>query len=222
MADLREVVAKNISTLRQQSGMTQLMLANRLNYSDKAISKWERGESFPDVFMLKDIADLFGVSVDYLLTDSHAEYSLKDPDVEKMIRRNRAIISVLANMLVWLMATVAFVTVGLIDHDAVFPGWLVFLYALPISCVVALVFNSIWGKRKLNYLIISLMSWFVLISIYVSFHVLLDLNIWLIFLIGIPSQIIISLWSGLNNPNEKLKKKRRKKDDSSHDASASA
>ena len=222
MADLREVVAKNISTLRQQSGMTQLMLANRLNYSDKAISKWERGESFPDVFMLKDIADLFGVSVDYLLTDSHVEYSLKDPDVEKMIRRNRAIISVLANMLVWLMATVAFVTVGLIDHDAVFPGWLVFLYALPISCVVALVFNSIWGKRKLNYLIISLMSWFVLISIYVSFHVLLGLNIWLIFLIGIPSQIIISLWSGLNNPNEKLKKKRRKKDDSSHDASASA
>lgn len=222
MADLREVVAKNISTLRQQSGMTQLMLANRLNYSDKAISKWERGESFPDVFMLKDIADLFGVSVDYLLTDSHVEYSLKDPDVEKMIRRNRAIISVLANMLVWLMATVAFVTVGLIDPDAVFPGWLVFLYALPISCVVALVFNSIWGKRKLNYLIISLMSWFVLISIYVSFHVLLDLNIWLIFLIGIPSQIIISLWSGLNNPNEKLKKKRRKKDDSSHDASASA
>ena len=220
MADLREVVAKNISTLRQQSGMTQLMLANRLNYSDKAISKWERGESFPDVFMLKDIADLFGVSVDYLLTDSHVEYSLKDPDVEKMIRRNRAIISVLANMLVWLMATVAFVTVGLIDTDAVFPGWLVFLYALPISCVVALVFNSIWGKRKLNYLIISLMSWFVLISIYVSFHVLLGLNIWLIFLIGIPSQIIISLWSGLNNPNEKLKKKRRKKDDSSHDASA--
>ena len=222
MADLREVVAKNISTLRQQSGMTQLMLANRLNYSDKAISKWERGESFPDVFMLKDIADLFGVSVDYLLTDSHVEYSLKDPDVEKMIRRNRAIISVLANMLVWLMATVAFVTVGLIDTDAVFPGWLVFLYALPISCVVALVFNSIWGKRKLNYLIISLMSWFVLISIYVSFHVLLGLNIWLIFLIGIPSQIIISLWSGLNNPKEKLKKKRRKKDDSSHDASASA
>ena len=222
MADLREVVAKNISTLRQQSGMTQLMLANRLNYSDKAISKWERGESFPDVFMLKDIADLFGVSVDYLLTDSHVEYSLKDPDVEKMIRRNRAIISVLANMLVWLMATVAFVTVGLIDPDAVFPGWLVFLYALPISCVVALVFNSIWGKRKLNYLIISLMSWFVLISIYVSFHVLLGLNIWLIFLIGIPSQIIISLWSGLNNPKEKLKKKRRKKDDSSHDASASA
>ena len=220
MADLREVVAKNISTLRQQSGMTQLMLANRLNYSDKAISKWERGESFPDVFMLKDIADLFGVSVDYLLTDSHVEYSLKDPDVEKMIRRNRAIISVLANMLVWLMATVAFVTVGLIDPDAVFPGWLVFLYALPISCVVALIFNSIWGKRKLNYLIISLMSWFVLISIYVSFYVLLDLNIWLIFLIGIPTQIIISLWSGLNNPNEKLKKKRRKKDDSSNDASA--
>ena len=137
-----------------------------------------------------------------------------------MIRRNRAIISVLANMLVWLMATVAFVTVGLIDPDAVFPGWLVFLYALPISCVVALIFNSIWGKRKLNYLIISLMSWFVLISIYVSFYVLLDLNIWLIFLIGIPTQIIISLWSGLNNPNEKLKKKRRKKDDSSNDASA--
>ena len=73
MNDLREIVAKNICELRREANMTQLMLAEKLNYSDKAVSKWERGESVPDVFMLKTIADLFGVTVDYLLTDDHRE-----------------------------------------------------------------------------------------------------------------------------------------------------
>lgn len=222
MTDLREVVAKNISDLRQKNGMTQLMLANKLSYSDKAISKWERGESFPDIFMLKSIADLFGVSVDYLLTDDHKDDSYTTLDRQKMIRRNRTVISILANMLVWLMATVAFVTVGLINPDTVFPSWLIFMYALPLSSLVALVFNSIWGRRKLNYLIITLMSWFVLIAVYLSFRILLMLNIWIIFLIGIPMQIIISLWSAINYPKDKTKKRRKKENDSSNYASASS
>ena len=222
MTDLRDVVAKNISTLRQNSGMTQLTLAGRLNYSDKAISKWERGESFPDIFMLKSIADLFGVSVDYLLSEDHGDAPVVSADFKKMIKRSRAIISVLANMLVWLMATVAFVTIGLVNPTTAFPSWLVFFYALPLSALVALVFNAIWGKHKFNYHIIALMSWFSLLAVYLSFLLLLGLNIWIIFLVGVPTQIIISLWSEINYPKDKTKKKRRKKKDDTSDDDASA
>ena len=88
MEDLKVTIAKNIQTLRKNTGLTQSGLAERLNYSDKAVSKWERGESLPDIAVLKEIADLFGVSVDYLLSDSHdlPEMALS---TKKMIRKNR-------------------------------------------------------------------------------------------------------------------------------------
>ena len=71
--ELKLVIAKNIAALRTARGMTQIELAEKLNYSDKAVSKWERGESIPDVLVLKQIADMHGVTVDYLLTDVHEE-----------------------------------------------------------------------------------------------------------------------------------------------------
>lgn len=221
MSELRSVVARNITELRQKNEMTQLTLANRLSYSDKAISKWERGESFPDIFMLKKIADLFGVTVDYLLTEDHSETEKKEKQVAKYVKRNRIIISILANMLIWLIATVAFVTLGLVHPDSSFAEWLVFFYAFPLSCVTTIVFNSIWGRRKLNYLVIAVMSWSILIAFYMTYLTLFDLNIWLIFIIGIPVQIIISLWSGINYPRIKRKEKRRKRRrDTAHDATA--
>ena len=222
MSDLRDVVAKNISELRQKNSMTQLALAQKLNYSDKAISKWERGESFPDIFMLKRIADLFGVSVDYLLCEDHSETVKHEAQVTGIVRRNRILISFLANMLIWLIATVAFVIVGLVHPDSILPGWMIFLYALPLSSVVTLVFNSIWGRTKLNYLIITFMSWFILLAFYMTYLTIFDLNIWIIFVIGVPVQIMISLWSGINNPKVKGKGRRKRKNDTANDASATS
>ncbi len=222
MSDLREIVAKNICDLRQGAGMTQLMLAERLNYSDKAISKWERGESFPDIFMLKTIADLFGVSVDYLMTDEHGDSVKRDAAVMKIVRRNRILISFLATMLVWLIATVAFVTVGLVTPDSILPEGMIFIYATPISALVALIFNSIWGIHKLNYLIITFMTWTLLLSIHTTFLTLENLNIWLIYIIGIPIQIIIFLWSGINNPNPKIQRRKGRKNETNEGTSSSS
>ncbi len=211
MSELREVVAKNITELRQNRNMTQLALAERLNYSDKAISKWERGESFPDIFMLKKIADLFGVSVDYLFAEDHSETRKRDDAIMKTVKRNRILVSFLATMLIWLIATVCFVTVGLVHENPPLPSWVLFVYALPISTVVILVFNSIWGRKKLNYIIITLMVWLVLLSCHITYLTLFDINIWLIYVIGIPAQIMIGLWAGINNPKVKTKKKRKEK-----------
>lgn len=71
MDELKVIIAENIQSLRRDAGMTQAALAEKLNYTDKAVSKWERGESVPDVAVLRDIADLFGVTVDYLLRQDH-------------------------------------------------------------------------------------------------------------------------------------------------------
>jgi transcriptional regulator with XRE-family HTH domain len=177
--------------------MTQLALAEVLNYSDKAVSKWERGESVPDIFMLKRIADYFGVSVDYLLESDHTETIEQTLEHRKSISRNRLIISILATSLVWLVATLAFVVMLIFTPEISLRPWLVFIYAIPISATVALVFNSIWGRRKINYLIISILVWSVLLSAFMSLIIIFGINIWPIFLLGIPGQIIIIIWSGM-------------------------
>jgi transcriptional regulator with XRE-family HTH domain len=177
--------------------MTQLALAEVLNYSDKAVSKWERGESVPDIFMLKRIADYFGVSVDYLLESDHTETIEQTLEHRKSISRNRLIISILATSLAWLVATLAFVGMLIFTPEISLRPWLVFIYAIPISATVALVFNSIWGRRKINYLIISILVWSVLLSAFMSLIIIFGINIWPIFLLGIPGQIIIIIWSGM-------------------------
>ena len=196
MKELRDVIASNISALRTERKMTQFQLAEILNYSDKAVSKWERGESVPDVIVLKQIADYFGVSVDYLLSEDHEQYNKEKVQRDKYTSRNKLIITLLAEGMVWLLATYVFVQI-LIAAPTAFPAWLSFIYALPVSAVVLLVFNSIWGRKKFNYVIISVLTWVVLVCIHLSFLKLAALPLGLIYLLGIPAQIIIILWSGL-------------------------
>lgn len=200
MKELREIIAANISSLRNEKKITQIKLAEMLNYSDKAVSKWERGESLPDISVLKQIADYFEVTVDYLLSESHDDSSqFRKPKKEytKTDARNHLIISGLATLLVWLVATFAFVELNIIARDIVMPSWLVFIYAIPISIVVILVFNCIWGVRRLNYLVISFLVWSVLLCIFLTCLTAFYANVWLIFLLGIPAQLIIALCSGL-------------------------
>ena len=104
MEDLKMIIAGNIGKLRREAGITQLELAERLNYSDKAVSKWERGESVPDVITLKQVADLFSVSVDYLLRADHPSEVEAKREYTKRQRRNHTIIAALSAMTIFLNA----------------------------------------------------------------------------------------------------------------------
>ncbi len=190
--ELKQIIADNIGALRREAEMTQSELAEKLNYSDKAVSKWERGESVPDVTVLKSIADLFGVSVDYLLTEDHFPAEIPVPVTKKKLRfNNHTWITCISILIVWLVATFVFVMFDMITPHIII-HWLSFIYAIPVSMVVWLVFNTLWFNRRRNFLIISLLMWTLLISLYLS---LLTFNIWQIFVLGIPGQAIVVLWS---------------------------
>ena len=197
--ELKVVIAKNIAALRIGAGMTQIDLAEKLNYSDKAVSKWERGESIPDVLVLKQIADMFQVTVDYLLEEEHAPVvssSLKD----KIRRHNRGFITAISILLVWLLATFIFTIVDTLGIENSI--WFIFIYAVPSTFVVWLVFNSIWFDRRRNFMIISLLMWSVLASAYLTL-LPFELNVWLLFVVGVPGQLIIILWSRLKKHTHK-------------------
>lgn len=186
--DLKQTIANNITDLRKGMHLTQAELAERMDYTDKAISKWERAESIPDVLTLKRLADIFGVSLDYLIEKEH----LTDKTVfSKQTRSNRLVISLLAAAAVWLIATVLFVYLQLYGNSN---AWIVFVGAMPVMVIVLLVFNSIWGKKKFNYVIISVLVWSTLAFAYLM---LIQYNLFLIFIIGIPIQVMIILWSNI-------------------------
>ena len=196
MEDIKLIISQNIVALRHSKNLTQIELAEMLNYSDKAVSKWERGESLPDVTVLKAIADIFGVSVDYLISADHGdEVGAKevDPSHIAKIKRRRATVTATSVLLVWVVATLLFVILD-VATSGTYAHFLTFAYALPTSCIVWMVFNSIWHNKRLNYLIISLMMWTLIASVHLS--VLAGgVNIWQFYLLGIPGQIIIALWS---------------------------
>ena len=192
MKDLRDIISKNICELRSEMNMTQLQLAELLNYSDKAVSKWERGEAIPDITVLKRIADYFGVSVDYLLESEHDGES-PAKNIVRLKRRNRFLITLMSVACAWLVATIVFAI--MISIGSTVP-WLAYIYAIPVSSIVALVFNSIWGVRRLNFLIVSAIIWSFLLSVYLTVRVISFVDLWVLFIVGIPIQFIVIFLPG--------------------------
>lgn len=195
--DFKKIVAKNITQLRVSLGMTQSQLGEALNYSDKSVSKWERGESLPDVYVLKHIADLAGVTVDWLLHDHEGEEAPVPAAEEKKVHRySRVFISMTVLAGIWALAVLVFVILWILG----FVVWQVFVYAIPVSLITMLVLNSIWGKRENNLYIISGIVWGLIGSVYLSF---LSNNWWQLFILGVPAQIIIILAFSIKNRSPK-------------------
>ncbi len=197
---LRARLGANIASYRKQMGLTQLSLADKLNYSDKAVSKWERGESIPDVLTLVQLAELFGVSVNDLLTDPNrlpentgAVVGKMEKAVEKTLKRKADKLSVLglSSLLVWFVALLIFVIVSSLGIEK---SWVAFFYAIPADAIVMLSLRSAWHDFRWNKTLISVIMWGGLLSVYVSLLLFVNVNIWKLFLLGIPGQLAVLLW----------------------------
>ena len=195
---INEIVSANLVKLRKSRKLTQAELAEQIHYSDKSISKWETGESCPSIPIALEIAKFYGITLDDLVNENLETEEI--PTNKKQHNYSYLVITLLACSVVWLIATMAFIYGMILSLPY---QWLYFLYSVPVTCIVLLVFNSIWGNRRLNYLIISIFSWSVLLVAF--FHVLAVQKyvIWVIFVIGIPIQVSIILWSQLKHQTMK-------------------
>lgn len=182
MENLKKVVSANISRLRVLNKLTQSELGEKLNYSDKTVSKWERGEAVPDALVLKKMAVIFGVTVDYIL-EEHTEIKIKPSKSE---HRRHSLITSIAFIGVWTFSFLLFSILSLCGIT--YP--MIFMYTVPASLIVLLVLNSVWRILKANIFLISALVWSVLLSIYLTF---ISFNPWILLLLGIPAQIIILL-----------------------------
>ena len=187
----KDVVAQNIYYLRTKNHMTQFELGERLNYSDKAISKWERGDAVPDAFVLKKIADLFEVTVDYILVP-HSEQDQKRDT--KSIKHVKNIIAMIAAIIVFTIALAIFVIIALCTDGELYL-WQIFIYAIPVVATVELIFASIWSRKMYKiFLSVSLLLWGIILTVYFA---IADYSMWLLFILGIPIQLIILFAFGI-------------------------
>lgn len=196
-SEIKQNIAHNISELRKSHKLTQLELAEKLNYSDKAISRWERGDTLPDIDILCKICELFNVPFEYLISADGSKVKEEEKKSSRVEVGNRLTITLLVIAVVWCVATFIYVY-----NDILFErnAWKVFVYAVPLSALVAQVFNNKWGHRKYSIYILSAFVWTLLASIYIG---LLQYNIWLIFLLGVPLQVVVILWSRLKPKSRK-------------------
>jgi transcriptional regulator with XRE-family HTH domain len=200
ITEIRQNISVNISAMRNSAGLTQAQFAEKLNYTDKAISKWERGESVPDIAVLWQIADMFGVTVDWLISDHGESESTPDAEAVRAGQRNRLLISLLSSVGVWFIATIVFIVMQSLGAEHV---WMPFMWAVPATCIDLLVFNAIWGKYKLNFLFISLIIWTIIGATYIT---IANWSLWYIFLFGAPLQVATIFWSQIKiiiNPKKK-------------------
>lgn len=189
--ELKLVVASRLIRLRQEQGLTQAELGAKLNYSDKTVSKWERGESIPDAFVLLRLAEIYGTTVDGLLRN---DAPWQDP-VEKQRAQERAdapkfsstVVTLVAIMSIWTMAVVMFVIFWLATNTL---QWMIFACAVPLSLITLLVLNSIWNKGRHNMFIIMGLVACIVTLVYLF---LLTINPWQLFLILIPAEVLVFL-----------------------------
>ena len=186
MEDLKQILAKNITALRQSRRMTQLDLAEKLNYSDKAISKWERGDSIPDAYVLKKMSELFGVTVDYILSE-HTEQERKlEPKPTKMSK------AMLANVIMIGIGTIALLVFILLAIITKIYHWQIFIYAIPAILIVGIVFSVILKSKIMGIISISGLCWSILLVIYFALWSFRnDYATWMILLLGLPIQLIV-------------------------------
>ena len=194
MEDINGIIGKNLLRLRKNAKLTQMELAEKFNYSDKSISKWETGESLPSIEVLYELAKFYDVTLDYLVNDNPEEkIETKTEKLKKPKKYStKMVVTLLAVCAVWVIATGVFVSL-ILAADITYP--LCFIWAIPASCIVLVVFNSIWGHFRYLFPILTVMLWSVLVSVHIQ--MLVVSNIWPVYFLGIPLQFAIILWDAL-------------------------
>ena len=199
--DFNLIIGKNLHILRKNMKLTQLELAEKFNYSDKSISKWEKGESLPSVEVLCELAQFYGVTLDYLTKENETLETIENKKERKKNKEKpprvfpaRLMITLLSVGVIWFLATFLFVALKLTLGINYFMS---FMWAGVLSCVVLIVFNSIWGKMRYLFPILTVMLWLFLASVHLQIYFPTGLNTWPVYFLGIPLQILIILWAGL-------------------------
>ena len=202
MENVKDIIANNLVLLRKSHKMTQQELAARLNYSDKAISRWEHAETLPDIETLCRICEIYGVKFEYLLQREQPKHN--NPYVVRTDIPARLVTMFIAVCAVWIFAFVAYMYTNAILNEN---RWTIFIWAIPVSTLICQIYNKVFfGSNVFRCVLYSLTDWSMILAIYLQ---LLDYNLWMLFLTGLPIQAIIVLTTVLKHRSQSYSRDKR-------------
>ena len=178
---IREIVSKNLITLRKRNNLTQGELAKKINFSDKAISRWEKGEVLPDLETLESVAKVYGVTLSYLI-EKHEDHIKEETGKPT---KNEILVHIMAICGLWTVLTILFVYLKTFDQ---YIFWQAFVWGIPLTCLYTLYFSRKWDNKTLKLVLRTILNWSILTCIYLQ---LIQYNLWLIFIVGVPVQLAI-------------------------------
>ena len=194
---LKRNIADNLIFYRKQKGLTQLDIAEKFNYSDKAVSKWERAEAIPDVYTLKQIADFYGITLDDLLSADAKRREKIVKTNEQKSKTIRLFITLLSCGLVGCIAVLLFLLPEIIAPK-ITKSWIIFVYALTIDFILLVVFSCLWAKRVYKFICISGLVWSIFATLCLTIQTFGgNSRIWLLMIVAFCLQIMILIWAGL-------------------------
>lgn len=173
--EIKKIFSQRLVETRKRCGITQLNLAEKINYSDKAVSKWERGESLPDVFTIMRIAKTLGVTMSYLLGEENEQRVSVQTVEKKRSKRSIAVFVPLVSAVgIYFIASVLFLVFKQIPSLTEYADYF-FLFALPIVFITLSVFSFIWWHNASQFVCLSFLIWTTFLSIYTAVDLFTDL-----------------------------------------------
>ena len=192
--DIKKIVAKNLANLRKNKKLTQTELAERFGYSDKAISKWENGDTLPDIQTLYQLCEFYNVTLDFLVNEQNFEDKIKYINhLNRKVIINNSMIELLYCSFVWILAVIIYIYLLIFSE---FDYWQIFIWALPATSLVMLLFSKVWKQKIYTFVVRSLFFWTLVIACYIQF---IQYNIWPLFFLMIPIQVALILAIAIND-----------------------
>lgn len=183
MKPIAEIIADNLIALRKKHNLTQNDLAQKLQYSDNTVSRWEHAEITPSVETLQKISEIYDIPLESLLKENVSQTIEKQEHTQRVSRICTALLFV---MVAWFVSTIIFVYGQTIFNINL---WTLFIWSLPISCLILLPFNN---KRTYRFVILTLLVWTFLLAFFLEFY---RYRLWLVFMCGIPVQLALIIWA---------------------------
>lgn len=192
--DIKQIIAKNLANLRKNKKITQTELAEQFGYSDKAISKWENGDTLPDIQTLYQLCEFYNVTLDFLVSEQSFDEKIKYINhLNKRVIINNSLIELLYCSFVWILAVIIYVylyTFSEINY------WQIFIWAIPATTIVMLLFTKVWKQKLYTFIVRSLFFWTLVAACYIQF---IEYNIWPLFFLMIPIQVALILTIAIND-----------------------
>ena len=186
MKSVKEILAENLIKLRKKNNLTQNEFAEKLNYSDNTVSRWERGEISPSIETLEQISQVFDIKIELLLKENAFD-EIKQEKKTQFRKRLATLLLIISQ--IWFIAVVSYFY---IETFLSINFWMIFVWAVPLSLILAIFIARKWAGRTASFVLLSTFIWTFLTAIYLQ---LLSYNLYLIFIIGAPAQLSLVVWN---------------------------